>query len=155
MRKLRFAVMAALIVAASSVAVGSQDASAYASSGGDVLADITDQEPVLSPMWGGRIRRWSKQIEREATASGLDPDFIAAVVDSESNGDQYAISRAGAVGLMGVMPAGPGLSASMQASPPQRNPTPFTARTWQQVNREPRWLSTWLRTGATTLITRG
>lgn len=109
MRKLRFAVMAALIVAASSVAVNSQDASAYASSGGDALADITVQEPVLSPMWGGRIRRWSKQIEKEASASGLDPDFIAAVVDSESNGDQYAISRAGAVGLMGVMPAGPGL----------------------------------------------
>jgi hypothetical protein len=40
---------------------------------------------------------------------GFDPDFVAAVIREESNGDSRVISRAGAVGLMGVMPTSPGL----------------------------------------------
>ncbi len=63
----------------------------------------------LSPMWGNGIRQWSEEIEAEAAASGLDPDFIAAVILAESNGNYNVVSRVGAVGLMGVMPAGPGL----------------------------------------------
>jgi hypothetical protein len=73
------------------------------------LSDNNELAEVLSPVWGIRIRQWSELIEREAKASGLDPDFIAAVMNAESNGDQDVVSRVGAVGLMGVMPAGPGL----------------------------------------------
>ncbi len=64
---------------------------------------------VLSPMWGPNIRQWDKQIEALSRTYGLDPDLIAAVIREESNGDYLAISQAGAVGLMGVMPSGPGL----------------------------------------------
>jgi hypothetical protein len=63
----------------------------------------------LSPAWSASVRRWTEEILAEARKSGLDPDFIAAVVQEESNGDPFAVSRVGAVGLMGVMPAGPGL----------------------------------------------
>jgi hypothetical protein len=55
------------------------------------------------------VQQWSSYIYTMAESSGLDPDFIAAVIDEESNGDPNVISHAGAVGLMGVMPTGPGL----------------------------------------------
>ena len=77
--------------------------------GNSNFSDNSELTEVLSPVWGIRIRQWSELIEREAKASGLDPDFIAAVMNAESNGDQDVVSRVGAVGLMGVMPAGPGL----------------------------------------------
>ncbi|MCI0395381.1 MAG: transglycosylase SLT domain-containing protein [Chloroflexi bacterium] len=76
---------------------------------------------ILSPIWEATIQQWAVQIDLEARKNGLDPDFIAAVINAESNGNQYGISRAGAVGLMGVMPAGPGLewrpSAEILADP--------------------------------------
>ncbi len=63
----------------------------------------------LSPTWGPSIQRWSSYIVALSDFYGLDPDFIAAVIDEESNGDPQVVSRVGAVGLMGIMPAGPGL----------------------------------------------
>jgi hypothetical protein len=63
----------------------------------------------LSPYWSDSIRQWSDLITKEALANGLDPDFVAAVVEAESNGNQFVVSRVGAVGLMGIMPTGPGL----------------------------------------------
>ncbi len=64
---------------------------------------------VLSTMWEPTIQQWSSYIAVLADFYGLDPDFIAAVIREESNGDPTLVSRVGAVGLMGVMPAGPGL----------------------------------------------
>ncbi len=64
---------------------------------------------LLSPMWGPTIRQWSTYIGVLAKRHGLDPDLIAAVVQEESNGRMDGVSAAGAVGLMGVMPQGPGL----------------------------------------------
>ncbi|MCA9945771.1 MAG: lytic transglycosylase domain-containing protein, partial [Anaerolineales bacterium] len=55
------------------------------------------------------IRQWSTYIGILADTHGLDPDFIAAVVEEESNGRLDGVSSVGAVGLMGVMPQGPGL----------------------------------------------
>ncbi|MCB9421532.1 MAG: transglycosylase SLT domain-containing protein [Ardenticatenaceae bacterium] len=73
-------------------------------------ASTPDDVPdVLSPIWGPSIQRWSSYIAVLSDFYGLDPDFIAAVIDEESNGDPLAVSRVGAVGLMGIMPAGPGL----------------------------------------------
>lgn len=60
---------------------------------------------VLSPMWGPLIQQWADYIGVVADASGLDPDFVAAVIQAESSGNPAAVSRNGAVGLMGVMPA--------------------------------------------------
>jgi hypothetical protein len=69
----------------------------------------TPEGVLLSPMWGPAIRQWSTYIGVLARTHGLDPDLIAAVVQEESNGRLDGVSSMGAVGLMGVMPQGPGL----------------------------------------------
>lgn len=86
----------------------SEESVAAESSSGSELDDA-ESDISLSPIWGANIRQWSSQIAREAQSSGLDPDFIAAVIHAESNGEENVVSRVGAVGLMGVMPSGPGL----------------------------------------------
>lgn len=63
----------------------------------------------LSPYWPANIQRWGTLIYKVAYTNGLDPDFVAAVVNAESDGYADGVSEVGAVGLMGVMPTGPGL----------------------------------------------
>ncbi|MEW5988089.1 MAG: transglycosylase SLT domain-containing protein [Chloroflexota bacterium] len=77
--------------------------------GGQLQAAEGRSEAMLSPVWRNNVRRWAVPITAVARDYGLDPDLIAAVINVESNGNEEVISRAGAVGLMGVMPAGPGL----------------------------------------------
>ncbi|MDO8703885.1 MAG: lytic transglycosylase domain-containing protein, partial [Sulfuricaulis sp.] len=45
-----------------------------------------------------------KHVHYEAHRTGLPPELVLAVIDVESNFKQYAISHAGARGLMQVMP---------------------------------------------------
>jgi len=45
-----------------------------------------------------------RMVHKEATQFGLDPMLILALINVESNFDHYAISSAGALGLMQVMP---------------------------------------------------
>lgn len=45
-----------------------------------------------------------RNIHYEATKAGLHPEMVLAVINVESNFDRWAISRAGAQGLMQVMP---------------------------------------------------
>ncbi len=45
-----------------------------------------------------------RQVHYEATRADLDPELVLAVIQVESNFDRFAISRAGALGLMQVMP---------------------------------------------------
>jgi hypothetical protein len=68
-----------------------------------------DNKEALSPIWPQSIHQWSQHISALSSVYGLDQDFIAAVIKAESNGYQEVISGQGAVGLMGVMPTGPGL----------------------------------------------
>jgi len=45
-----------------------------------------------------------KNIHYEATKAGLHPEMVLAVINVESNFDRWAISHAGAQGLMQIMP---------------------------------------------------
>jgi len=45
-----------------------------------------------------------KNVHYEANRAGLTPELVLAIIEVESNFDQYAISHAGARGLMQVMP---------------------------------------------------
>ena len=62
----------------------------------------------LSPAWPDYISQWNEPISAIAAERQLDPDLIGSIVEAESTGNYYAVSYAGAVGLMGVMPYGPG-----------------------------------------------
>lgn len=64
---------------------------------------------ILSPYWSPAVQAWSVQIAKVAQVNGIDPDLVAAVVNAESNGNPTGVSHVGAVGLMGVMPSGPGM----------------------------------------------
>ena len=107
--KVRLPLLAALVFGALLLLVELMLVPAAAADGALDRFEEGERAYVLSPIWGAGIRQWSAEIEAEATTSGLDPDFIAAVILAESNGNFNVVSRVGAVGLMGVMPSGPGL----------------------------------------------
>ena len=62
----------------------------------------------------GRLKSWVKDprerlailraVRREATRTKLEPELVLAVITVESGFDRFAISRAGARGLMQIMP---------------------------------------------------
>jgi soluble lytic murein transglycosylase-like protein len=49
-------------------------------------------------------RRFLALVRYEAMRAGLDPQLVLAVIDVESHFRKYAVSRAGARGIMQVMP---------------------------------------------------
>ena len=67
------------------------------------LSEMSDKIKRRIPNAFYRIRLLETVLE-EASAQGLDPQLVLAVIDIESNFDRYAESRVGAQGLMQVMP---------------------------------------------------
>ena len=58
----------------------------------------------ISPIFTREVQHWADNITQWATASSLDPNLIATVMQIESCGDPRAVSSAGAKGLFQVMP---------------------------------------------------
>ncbi len=83
--------------------------SAFASHGIISGRPVLKNQQILSPYWSPTVRQWSVQIQKVSQSVELDPDFVAAVIAAESDGIPNSVSRLGAVGLMGVMPSGPGM----------------------------------------------
>lgn len=52
-----------------------------------------------------RVLRWQKEIEASAEKYQLEPALLAAVIEQESGGESDALSPAGAIGLMQLMPS--------------------------------------------------
>jgi soluble lytic murein transglycosylase-like protein len=67
------------------------------------LANGTAEEGI-STIFTPSVQAWRADIVRWAEGYGLDPNFVATVMQIESCGDPQAISRAGAQGLFQVMP---------------------------------------------------
>ncbi|TMA32486.1 MAG: lytic transglycosylase domain-containing protein [Deltaproteobacteria bacterium] len=55
-------------------------------------------------LWADERRHVEATIVREARRNGLDPLLVAAVIQVESRFDPFAVSDAGACGLMQLMP---------------------------------------------------
>ena len=62
------------------------------------------EESVLCSYWQSNITQWADLITKYAGDNGLDPNLVAALIEEESKGNPSLISRAGAVGLMQIMP---------------------------------------------------
>ncbi len=84
-----------------------------AASSSDSFGDRFDAEVWLTDMSGRLSRQVRNPQERieilthvhyEANRADLEPELVLAVIDVESNFDRYAVSVAGALGLMQVMP---------------------------------------------------
>ena len=56
--------------------------------------------------------RYREDIEREARINGIPPSLISAVIYEESRFNKDAISKAGALGLMQIMPSTAGFIAA-------------------------------------------
>jgi hypothetical protein len=108
MRRVLFIILAVVVVS-TLLPAGPLDRTTVSDAAALMLSQDEHIKPILSPIWKKNIQQWASHIAVLSDVYGLDPDFIAAVVREESNGDARGISRVGAVGLMGVMPAGPGL----------------------------------------------
>lgn len=67
---------------------------------------LVDMSARLKPFIASPKERLSllRAVHREATKAELKPDLVLALIEIESRFDPYAISRAGAQGLMQVMP---------------------------------------------------
>ena len=84
-----------------------------AASDSEIFTDRFDAEVWLTDMSRRLARqvkdpedriRILKLVHLEATRANLPPELILAVIDTESNFDHFAISVAGAIGLMQIMP---------------------------------------------------
>jgi soluble lytic murein transglycosylase-like protein len=65
---------------------------------------ITDPDAPLAAFYSPEVRAWRADIIRWARTYHVNPNVIAIVIQIESCGDPEAISVAGALGLMQVMP---------------------------------------------------
>ena len=110
---LSIAVPAAADRAAAPVDPELRDALRAAVEMADSFADRFDAEVWLTDMSARLARQVSDEdermlilrlVHRHAAMFDLPPELVLAVIDVESNFDRYAISYAGALGLMQVMP---------------------------------------------------
>ena len=65
---------------------------------------VQAQNSTLCDYWQPNITKWADLITQYATDNGLDPNLVAALIEEESKGNPNLISRAGAVGLLQIMP---------------------------------------------------
>lgn len=70
----------------------------------DVTATPDTTSSGISPIFRPEVQYWADSIVKWASASNLDPNLAATVMQIESCGDPRAKSSAGAMGLFQVMP---------------------------------------------------
>lgn len=76
----------------------------------------------VAAVWDPAIEMWRGLIENHAPGYTLDPSLVAAVMLIESAGRPNAVSSAGAVGLMQVMPYHPSRFPNRPAASILHNP---------------------------------
>lgn len=80
-------------------------------------------------------RQWENLIQKYATEFGVSPDLVRAVIDQESNGNPRAVSHAGAMGLMQLMPANVREAGVSDAFDPEQNIRAGVAQLKEHLDR--------------------
>ena len=80
------------------------DHDSYATTYNAPATPITNADCSLSSTFPEKILRWCGLIETYARAYDLEPKLVASVMLQESGGNELAISKSGAIGLLQVMP---------------------------------------------------
>ena len=72
----------------------------------DAQVWLVEKEPALARLVKDPVQRISllKLIHSEASRAGLSPEIVLALIEVESHFDPYAVSSAGAQGMMQIMP---------------------------------------------------
>ncbi len=68
-----------------------------------------------------RVEKWNELIDEAAQTHEVDRNLIAAVIAQESGGNQFAVSRAGAKGLMQLMDSTASSLGVSRSFDPQQN----------------------------------
>jgi soluble lytic murein transglycosylase-like protein len=67
------------------------------------IANMSQRLEKFIPNWHERIELL-RVVHYEATRAGIDPQLALAIIEVESHFNRYAVSKAGAIGYMQVMP---------------------------------------------------
>lgn len=70
----------------------------------ETVAPVTPTEEEIAPIQASGVSQYEPIIDRYAAANGLPPSLVRAVIKTESDGNPRSVSRAGAMGLMQLMP---------------------------------------------------
>jgi soluble lytic murein transglycosylase len=68
----------------------------------EIATALSERNTGLLP---AEVVHLSRVIVRESHRAGLPPEFVLAVIEVESSGHNFAVSKVGALGLMQIMPA--------------------------------------------------
>lgn len=82
---------------------------------------VPGREARISPSLTHRVSHWNTLIDEAGTRYDVDKDLIAAVIAQESAGNPYAVSRAGAKGLMQLMDSTASSMGVKQVFSPREN----------------------------------
>jgi hypothetical protein len=99
-----------------------------------IVEVVNDQTVVVEYDSTDKVMRWGKEIQSASNKYGISPSVIAAMIEQESGGNPDALSPAGAIGLMQLMP---GTAQSLGVNPydPAQNIEGGTKYLAIQLNR--------------------
>ena len=93
----------------------------YASGSGNIIGgDLGGADIVVPASVSARLAMWEDKIQELCEIYGVDPHLVRSVMQMESGGNPNAISRAGAIGLMQLMP-GTAKGLGVDPKDPHRN----------------------------------
>jgi soluble lytic murein transglycosylase-like protein len=101
----------------------------------EIVADPPAPTTVAAPQQAAAPATIPDLLDRAGAQHNIDADLLASIVHAESNGNAHAVSRAGAQGLMQLMPATASILGVHNSFAPDQNISGGTAYLDQLLTR--------------------